>query len=222
MQNTTAIRTYSKPEEILSASFHGLGICFSIIGLVVLLVYASFFADAWAVSSAIIFGISMITLYSASTIYHAVGDLKKKIKLKKFDHIAIYYLIAGTYTPFMLVNIRGTLGWTIFGVIWGLAVLGTILKLATDANGKKLWSVSLYLLMGWLIIAAIKPMLASVPEKGLLFLAIGGLSYTLGVLFYVWKSKPYTHAIWHLFVLGGTVLHFFAVFYSIIPKTFFS
>ncbi|MBO4295012.1 MAG: hemolysin III family protein, partial [Alphaproteobacteria bacterium] len=127
---------------------------------------------------------------------------------------SIYYLIAGSYTPFLLVNLRGTIGWTIFGIIWFLALLGTILKLVLPANGTKIWSVGLYLLMGWLIVFATKPLIANISHLGLIFLILGGLFYTGGIVFYVWKSKKYTHAIWHFFVLTGTIMHFFAVLYG--------
>lgn len=156
----------------------------------------------------------MILLYTASTLYHAFQNDNIKRILKKFDHIAIYYLIAGSYTPFMLVNLRGALGWTVFGIIWGLAILGTVLKLTTSGSGTKLWSLGLYLIMGWLVVFTLKPLTAALPHLGLVFLVLGGLFYTGGVLFYMRKSQQYTHAVWHLFVLLGTIMHFFAVLYS--------
>lgn len=208
------IHMYTRKEDILSSAFHGFGVVFSIGATAVLLVLAAIYANAWAIVSCAIFGASMITLYSASTIYHAVKSETAKIVLKKFDHISIYYLIAGTYTPFLLVNLRGALGWTMFGIIWGLALLGTVLKLYSSGNGAKLWSVGLYLGMGWIIVFLFKPLIAVLPVSGLVFLVLGGVLYSLGVIFYVWKSRTYTHAIWHLFVLGGTVMHFFAVLYS--------
>ena len=149
-----------------------------------------------------------------STIYHMVGVPSIKKRLKKGDHIAIYYLIAGTYTPFLLVLMRGALGWTLFGIIWSLAILGTILKIFLPANGAKLWSVGLYLGMGWLIVFASGRLFELISTTGLVFLILGGLFYTLGIAFYVWKSRPYTHAIWHLFVLIGSIMHFFAVLYG--------
>ncbi len=156
----------------------------------------------------------MILLYSASTLYHAITNQYAKKVLKKFDHISIYYLIAGTYTPFLLVNLRGPVGWTIFGIIWGLAIIGTIIKLATPTNGTKLWSIGLYLLMGWMIVFASKTLLSNINTSGLVFLILGGLFYTLGIAFYVWKSKKYTHAVWHFFVLCGTIMHFFAILFG--------
>ena len=206
---------YTRSEDVLSAAFHAVGIVLSVAGTALLITLSAIYSNVWAVVSCSIFGASMITLYSASTWYHAVKSDNMKRILKKFDHISIYYLIAGTYTPFMLGCLRGALGWTVFGVIWGLALLGTFLKLfGSNTNGAKFWSVGLYLGMGWLVLLAIKPLIAVVPERGIFFLFMGGLLYSLGVIFYVWKSRKYTHAIWHLFVLGGTIMHFFAVLYS--------
>ena len=156
----------------------------------------------------------MIILYTASTLYHAITNPQAKTILKKFDHIAIYYLIAGTYTPFLLVNLRGGIGWTIFGIIWGLALLGTILKLTLSGSGTRLWSILLYLIMGWLIVIASHKLFQTLNDTGLTFLILGGLFYTSGIGFYVWKSRKYTHAIWHGFVLAGTIMHFFAVLYG--------
>lgn len=207
-------RPYSIKEEIWSSAIHGIGIILSIVGLAVLVVLSSTRGDIWAIISTAIFGISMIVLYSASTIYHAVPNLELKKKLKKFDHISIYYLIAGTYTPFLLVNLRGFVGWTLFAIVWGLAFIGTGLKLFTSSSGTKAWSIALYLIMGWLIVFASRELVAEVPATGLSFLVLGGLFYTLGVIFYVLKKIEYTHAIWHFFVLSGTTMHFFAVLYS--------
>lgn len=211
---TVSLRPYSVKEEIWNCIIHGTGIALSIAGLTILVVLSSIYGNVWAIVSTTVFGVSMILLYTASTLYHAIPNPEIKKKLKKLDHISIFYLIAGTYTPFLLVNMRGTLGWIILGIIWGLAMIGTILKLHFPDNGTKLWSLSLYLIMGWMIVIASEQLFASLPKIGLLFLFGGGLLYTLGVLFYIWKSRQYTHAIWHLFVLSGTTMHFFAVLYS--------
>lgn len=213
------IRNYTALEEIWHAGVHAIGIVFGVVILTLLVTLSYIYGNAWSVVSCTIFGLSVILLYTASTLYHAIPDERAKKILKKMDHIAIYYLIAGTYTPFLLVNMRGTLGWTLFAIIWALAGLGTFLKLRTGmtkTSGIKFWSIALYLGMGWLIAFAVKPMIETIPTKGLFFLLLGGLFYTLGIFFYVWKSKPYTHAIWHLFVLLGTVMHFFAVLFSCI------
>lgn len=207
-------RPYTIEEEIWSSIIHGIGIAFSIAGLAVLVTLSSVNGNLWAIVSTAIFGISMIVLYSASTLYHAIPNLEIKKYLKKFDHISIYYLIAGTYTPFLLVSMRETTGWIVFGIIWGLALIGTILKLFSQSSGTKAWSIGLYLLMGWLIIFVSKELFPKLPPIGLTFLILGGMFYTLGIFFYVWKSRKYTHAIWHFFVLLGTIMHYFAVLFS--------
>ncbi len=213
---TKMIRAYTGIEEVWHASIHGLGILLSIAALAILVAMSAVYSNVWAVVSSAIFGASLILMYSMSTIYHSVQNPNAKRILKKCDHIAIYYLIAGSYTPFLLVLMRGTFGWTLFGVIWGLAILGTILKIALPSNGTKLWSIGLYLGMGWMVVLASKTLFSVLSEKGLAFLVLGGLFYTLGIAFYVWKSKPFTHAIWHFFVLMGSVMHFFAVLYGCI------
>ena len=207
-------RPYTIQEEIWSSLIHGIGIALSIAGLIVLVTLAAQDGNVWVVVSTAIFGVSMVVLYTASTLYHAIPNPEIKLKLKKFDHISIYYLIAGSYTPFLLVCMRGTLGWTIFGIIWALALTGTILKLLSSGSGTKVWSISLYLIMGWMIVIASKQLVGALPPIGLKFLVLGGFFYTAGILFYVWKSRKYTHAIWHGFVLTGTIMHFFAVLYS--------
>lgn len=211
---TTQSRPYTIVEEICNCSVHGLGIILSIAALVILAAFSARYGNAWTIVSTVIFGVSMIIMYSASTLYHAITNLQAKQILKKFDHIAIYYLIAGSYTPFLLTTLRGPTGWTIFGIVWGLALLGTVLKLVTSGNGVKLWSILLYLSMGWLIVFASRALFASLNKAGLTFLILGGVFYTLGVLFYIQKSKKYTHAIWHAFVLAGTIMHFFAVLFG--------
>ena len=211
-------RPYTVQEEIWSSLIHGIGIALSLAGLIVLVTLAAQNGNVWVVVSTAIFGVSMVVLYTASTLYHAIPNPEIKLKLKKFDHISIYYLIAGTYTPFMLVNMRGSVGWTVVGIIWGLALIGTVLKLCTQGSGTKAWSIGLYLLMGWLVVFASKQLAARLPDIGLTFLVLGGLFYTLGIFFYVWKSRQYTHAVWHFFVLSGTVMHFFAVLYSCVLR----
>ena len=211
-------RPYTVREEIWSSLIHGIGIALSLAGLIVLVTLAAQNGNVWVVVSTAIFGVSMVVLYTVFSLYHAIPNPEIKLKLKKFDHISIYYLIAGTYTPFMLVNMRGSVGWTVFGIIWGLALIGTVLKLCTQGSGTKAWSIGLYLLMGWLVVFASKQLAARLPDIGLTFLVLGGLFYTLGIFFYVWKSRQYTHAVWHFFVLSGTVMHFFAVLYSCVLR----
>lgn len=206
---------YTKNEEIMNAVTHGIGAGLSIAGLVVLVVFASMQSDAWKIVASAIYGASMIILYTASTLYHSFSKTKAASKLNMFDHISIYYLIAGSYTPFMLVNLRGGWGWSIFGVVWACAITGTVLKII---YGSKLRTVStfIYLAMGWVIIIAIYPFVKNVETGGIILVVFGGLSYTVGVIFYKWKSLPFNHAIWHLFVLAGTVLQFFAVLFYVV------
>lgn len=213
------VRPYTLTEEIAHSVVHGLGTIIAVIAMVILVTISAMKSDWWAVVSTAIFGITMIMMYSASTVYHAVPDPDAKKWLKKLDHITIYYLIAGTYTPFLLVTLRGTMGWIMLGIVWGLAFLGTFLKLrAKNASGTKAWSIGLYLLMGWLIVFASNALILALPMRSLMFLALGGLFYTAGIIFYVWKSKKYTHAIWHLFVLAGSVSHFFAILYGVVLR----
>lgn len=216
MSTNKIIKPYTIKEEVWSSIIHGIGVALGIAGLVILVMFSSIYGDAWSIVSTAIFGASMIVLYTASTLYHAIPFQGAKKILKKFDHISIYYLIAGTYTPFLLVTMRGTMGWTIFGVVWGLALLGTCLKIFTSGSGTKAWSVGLYLIMGWMILLASKELFRELSTIGIVFLILGGLFYTLGVFFYVWKSKKYTHAIWHFFVLVGTIMHFFAILFGVV------
>ncbi|MDH3254045.1 MAG: hemolysin III family protein [Acidobacteriota bacterium] len=207
---------YSPGEEIANSVIHGLGIVLAIGGLAVLTAFASLRGNAWHIVSCSVFGATLILLYSTSTLYHSVTGRRTKAVLRVLDHSAIFLLIAGTYTPFTLVNLRGPWGWTLFGVVWGLAVLGIIFKV-TMLRRWTAASVALYLAMGWLAVIAFKPMLHAVAPGGLLLLLIGGLAYTAGVGFYAWRRLPYHHAVWHAFVLAGSILHFFAVFFYVIP-----
>ena len=216
MSKWSVAASYSVGEEVANSITHGIGALLSIGGLAVLVGFASLRGDAWHVISCSIFGSTMIILYVASTLYHSIPIQSIKGILRQIDHSAIYLLIAGTYTPFMLVSLRGTWGWTIFCVIWGIAISGILLK--ATPYGKIPWiSLALYLAMGWIVVVAIKPMLAVVDQGGLLLLLLGGLTYTGGVVFYVWKKLPYSHAIWHLFVMAGSFLHFFAILFYVIP-----
>ena len=212
----TIIRSYTLGEEIGSSISHGLGVFLGIAGLSVLVALSAIYANAWAVVGSAIFGGSWILMYTASTCYHAIPFEHAKSLLKKFDHISIYYLIAGTYTPLILSQLRTPAGWTVLGVVWGTAFLGTILKLWIGGSGAKLWSVSLYLAMGWAVLFVLKDVVERLNSVALTFLVLGGLFYTLGIFFYLWKSKSYTHFIWHCFVLTGTIMHFFAVLFGCI------
>lgn len=211
---TSICSTYTLKEEIISSIVHGIGVFLSIAITSVLVTLSAVYGNVWSIVSTAIFGASMMLMYMASTLYHAIPFPHAKTILKKFDHIAIYYLIAGTYTPFLLVLMRGTLGWVLFAVIWSLALLGTVLKIVSSGSGTKIWSVSLYLGMGWLVLIASKTLFAVMSKLALVFLVLGGIFYTIGIIFYLWKSKKYTHAIWHGFVLVGTIMHFMAILFS--------
>ncbi len=208
--------SYSIREEIANSITHGIGILLAIAGLAVLTAFASLYGTAWHIVACSIFGGTMILLYTASTLYHSIQGEKARPVLRVLDHAAIFLLIAGTYTPFTLVNLRGPWGWSLFGIIWGLAVTGIVLEICLNPKFRYI-IVGLYIAMGWAIVVAIKPMLAAVAPGGLWLLLAGGLCYTFGVIFYIKKSIPFNHAIWHLFVLAGTVLHFFAILFYVIP-----
>ncbi len=210
-------KSYTVLEEVAHALTHGIGAVLSIVGLVAMLMWSVAYGDTWHVVSASIYGASLILLYTASTLYHAFPWPRIKAIFQQLDHAAIFVLIAGTYTPFALINLRGPWGWTLLGVVWGIALLGVVLELGVKKPPKWL-SLSLYLGMGWMALIAIKPMLDNVDTGGLLLLLAGGLAYTLGVVFYVRKQMPYHHAIWHLFVLAGSILHFFSIFYYVLPQ----
>lgn len=209
---------YTPGEELANALTHGIGIALSVAGLAVLVALAGLRGGAWQVTSAAIFGATLVLLYTASTLYHSLRGEQLKRLLRKFDHAAIFLLIAGTYTPFLLVSLRGPWGWSLFGIIWALAVAGVTMKF-WFAGRFRVLSTLLYLAMGWLVVIALRPMLRAVPATGLWLLLAGGLSYTLGTAFYVSRRLPYHHAIWHLFVLGGSVCHFFAVMSAVIPPS---
>ncbi len=197
-------------EEIASALTHGLGAVAALAGSAVLITLAAIHGDGWQLFSSIVFGVALLLLYTASTLYHAIQHPVAKGRLKVFDHCAIYLLIAGTYTPFMLIGLRGPWGWGMFTAIWILAFAGVVFKLFFTGRFKAL-STGIYIAMGWLIVVAIKPMLAAIDMWTLGWLLAGGLSYTLGTYFYHRESIRYSHAIWHLFVIGGSVCHFVAV-----------
>lgn len=208
---------YTLAEEIANSVTHAVGIVAAIAGLAVLSAFAALRGDAWHVVGCSIFGATLILLYTTSTIYHSVHAQRLKPILRAFDHSAIFLLIAGTYTPFMLGNLRGPWGWSLLAVIWTLGLGGIILRLFLRGRLHGL-VVALYIAMGWAIVVAVKPMLDHVALGGLLLLAGGGLAYTAGVVFYRWRRLPYSHAIWHGFVLLGSTLHFFSVLFYVIPQ----
>ena len=216
MQTELTGNRYTLGEEIAHAVTHGIGILLSVAGLALLVTFASLNGDVWHITSCSIYGATLVLLYTASTLYHGIPMPRAKRLLRRFDHAAIFLLIAGTYTPFTLVNLRGGWGWTLFGLVWGIAVLGILLEFFRDKRLKWL-SLSLYLGLGWLVMIAVKPLIDAVETGGLVLLLAGGLCYSLGVIFYVWKRMAYHHAVWHLFVMAGSVLHFFSVFFYVVP-----
>lgn len=196
-------------EELASALTHGAGLVASAAGAAVLIVLSALRGDAWSIVGTSIFGATLVVLYAASTLYHASRSAKARARLQVFDHCAIYLLIAGTYTPFTLVGLRGGWGWALFGVIWGLAVAGVVFKLFFTGRFPRL-STGIYLGMGWLVLVAAVPMVRLLPATALAWLVAGGLAYTAGTAFYH-SRRRYAHAVWHLFVLAGSVCHFVAV-----------
>ncbi len=207
---------YSPGEEIANSVTHGLGIVLAIAGLAVLTAFAARYGTALHVTACAIFGAALIVCYTTSTLYHSIQIERVKQVLRTLDHSAIFLLIAGTYTPFMLVNLRGPWGWSVLAAIWTLAITGIVLRLVLRGRLHGL-VVALYLAMGWAVVVAIGPMLEHVATGGLALLAAGGVAYTVGVPFYKWRRLPYHHAIWHGFVLAGSALHFFAVLFYVIP-----
>lgn len=195
---------------------HGIAAALSIAGLSVLVALAGVKGDPWRIVSFSIYGGTLVCLYVSSTLYHGIPMPCAKRIFRRMDHAAIFLLIAGTYTPFMLVLLRGTFGWTLFGVVWALAAFGVALKVAYTGRFEVLSTV-LYIGMGWMGLCALKPVLAVMPVAGIVLLVAGGFAYTLGVVFYACKRIPFNHAIWHLFVMTGSVLHFLAVALFVLP-----
>ncbi|MFB5266538.1 hemolysin III family protein [Paenibacillus enshidis] len=208
--------TYSRREEVANAITHGIGVLLSIAALVLLIVVSATEGTAWHVVSFTVYGITMLLLYTNSTLLHILKEGKAKDLFEILDHSCIYLFIAGTYTPFLLTAVRGTLGWSLFGVIWGIALFGVVFK-AFFTKKFLFMSTLFYIAMGWLIVIVWNPLVAVVPHGGIILLATGGILYTLGTVFYVWKAFPYHHAVWHVFVLGGSILHFFAVLLYLTP-----
>ena len=214
MANTAGQRI--TPEELANSLTHGTGLALSVAALAVLVVAAALHGSVWHIVSFSVYGATLVCLYGASTLYHSVMSPPLKRVFKVVDHSAIYMLIAGTYTAFTLVNLRGSWGWSLFGAVWGLSLLGIVLKVFF-VDLFEIASTAVYLGMGWLVVIAHKPLFALVPHGGLVWLVAGGLAYTVGVAFYAWRSLRFHHAIWHVFVLLGSICHFFAVLYYVLP-----
>lgn len=216
MSELTNVHYYPQEEERLNILTHGLGLFLSIAALPLLIVRAAQYGTAWHVVSCSVYGASMIILYGASTLYHSAKTDKWRRRLNILDHAAIFVLIAGTYTPFVLVTLNGAVGWTIFGVVWGIAIAGVILKLFFTGRFDR-ESTILYVAMGWIIVIVFKPLIENFPLGGLIWLLAGGLSYTIGAVLYQRKSIRFNHAIFHVFVLIGSACHFVAVYWYVIP-----
>ena len=216
MSEAPSITQYRTLEELFNSITHGIGVLISIAGLVLLIIFSSIYGNSSHIISCTIFGITLVLLYTSSTLYHSFRKQNIKHVLKIMDHSCIYVLIAGTYTPFLLITIRGIVGWIMLGIIWSLTLIGILFKIFF-VHRFKIVSTIAYILMGWLVIFAIKPLFHALPGGGLVLLVSGGLAYTLGTIFYAWKKLPFNHAIWHLFVLAGSVCHFFAVMFYVIP-----
>ncbi len=212
---------YSPREERLNIVSHGIGFILSTIALILLVLKAIAFGNAWHIVSVSIFGLSLMILYAASTLYHSTEQRELRKRLKILDHSAIYVLIAGTYTPFTLITLDGTIGWVIFGVSWGMALIGIILKLFFTGKYSSI-STLMYVLMGWMIVFAIKPLMDSLPLDGLLWLFAGGIAYTIGAVIYSIKRIKFNHAIFHVFVLAGSFCHFYSVFFYVLPGKYIS
>lgn len=208
---------YTIGEEIANSITHGIGLLLAIAGLAILTGSASRLGNPLHIASCVVFATTLILQYTFSTLYHSIQLPRPKQIMRVLDHSAIFLLIAGTYTPFMLINLRGAWGWGLFSFIWVLALSGVIMQLTPLRQWRGL-SLTLYITMGWLVVVAFKPLMREVAPGGLILLLLGGLAYTGGVFFYKWKRLPYNHAIWHGFVLAGSVLHFFAVLFYALPK----
>jgi hemolysin III len=216
---STGTRTirYSPGEELANSLTHGVGAVLAVGGLALLVTLAAIRGDAWHVVACSIYGAAMVVLYTASTLYHAISRPRAKRALQVLDHAAIFLLIAGTYTPFTLVTLRGPWGWSLFGTVWGLAIAGIVLEVVFR-NRWRAGSLVLYVAMGWVVVVAVRPVLAALPPGGLVLLVLGGLAYTGGLVFYAWRRLPYGHAVWHLFVIAGTALHFLAILRYVVPS----
>lgn len=210
-------KRYTLGEEIFNSVSHGAGSLLSIAGTVILIVFSAIYADAWAVVSSCVYGASLIILYTMSTLYHAITNEKAKKFFRIMDHNTIFFLIAGTYTPLTLFCLNGWLGWTLFGIVWGAAIIGIVLN-SIDLERFRKPSVVCYILMGWVIILAIRPLMESIPQTSLIFLLIGGVFYTVGVIFYAIKKIKYFHSIWHLFTIAGSIFHYFSILLAVIGE----
>lgn len=208
---------YSDREQLVNRCTHGFGAVAGLFGAIALIMLASRQHDSYRVVSSCIYGISMVTFYCLSTAYHSVRTPSLRYIFRIIDHASIYLMIAGSYTPFALVTMRGPWGWWLFGTVWGLGTVGAVMKIFT-IHRLRFIGPMLYIALGWIVVIALKPLSAALPADGLLLLFAGGVAYTAGVIFYLWDRLPYNHAIWHLFVLTGSACHFCSIYYYVIPR----
>lgn len=213
---STQVKERLPLEEVANCATHGVGLALSVAGFVALVALAWADGDAWHVASCGVYGASLVALYLASTLYHGARAPRVKERFQALDHCGIYLLIAGTYTPFTLVTLRGPWGWTLFGLVWGLALAGILFRVIFGTRYRPL-AVASYVMLGWLCVVAVKPILELVPLGALAWIAAGGFAYTTGVFFFASKRIPHNHAIWHLFVLGGSICHYVAVLLYVLP-----
>ena len=204
-----------KNEEVVNSTSHGIGLLLAFAGTSLLIIKAAYYGNAWHIVTFSIFGAGLINLYTASTLFHSAINLKRKLKLNRFDHSSIYILIAATYTPFALVGINGAFGWVIFGLVWLMAIFGVIFKIWFYSPKYRRISVWLYVIMGWVGIIAIVPIINNVPVTSLWFLLSGCLAYSFSVIFYLIEKIPYGHGIFHLFIIAGSICHFFSLLFII-------
>ena len=214
MPSEKTYRQLSTKEEIINSITHGIGALLSIAALIVLIMVAGKDGDLWRLVSFSIYGFTLVLLYLSSTLYHSFSSPKLKSLFARFDHVSIFLLIAGTYTPILLTSIRGIWGWTLFVIIWSVALVGAVIRSIYLHRFRKLM-VAIYLIMGWMFVLAGGQIYEKLPSNSIMFLVLGGIAYSVGVIFYMWRTLPYSHGIWHLFVLAGSVLHFFAIYYLI-------
>jgi len=207
---------YTEAEEMVNRFTHGAGALLSIVGVVALIMLAAGQHDAYRIVSACVYGGAMVTFYCLSTAYHSVRKPYTRYVFRILDHVSIYLMIAGSYTPFALVTLRGPWGWSLLGTVWGLGTVGAVLKIFT-IHRLRVVGPLLYIALGWIVVVGFKPLSAALATNGLLLLFAGGAAYTVGVVFYLWERLPYNHAIWHLFVLVGSACHFGAIFYYVTP-----
>ena len=213
--NTSVVKAHLSLEEILNAITHGVGTALAVAALVGMLInYAN--GGLWHKTSCIVYGVSLILLYLASTLYHSFTNLRLKAIFKFIDHAAIYVLIAGNYTPFVLIPLHGSLGWLIFGVVWGLALLGIIFQVFCNKKFR-IFGTICYLGMGWFAVVMVRPLLATLPVEAIYWLIAGGVLYSVGAIFYLIRKIPYNHVIWHVFVLAGSAAHFWTIFHYVLP-----